>query len=72
MWNSILLSWQLILGVLVMFALFMAALIWMEHRSGFKSSANRGSGQHHVRTEKPRPTAHVIRVVRCEGQDRAA
>jgi len=63
MWNSILLSWQLILGVLIMFALFMGGLIWMERGSASKTRK---------RSEQARPTARVMRIVRCEKQDRAA
>ncbi|MEL7603439.1 MAG: hypothetical protein AAGU77_09820 [Bacillota bacterium] len=63
MWNSILLSWQLIAGVLVMFALFMGALMMMERGAAAKNRK---------RTEQAKPAARVIRIVRCEGQDRAA
>ena len=63
MWESILLSWKLIVGVLGLFALFMAALLLMER--GITPKGRR-------RTAQVKPASRVIRIVRCEKPDRAA
>lgn len=56
MWEAILQSGQLILGVLVAFGVFMAALILVER-----------SPKRHRRAARP-----TLRVVRCEKQNKAA
>lgn len=62
MWEAIMQSGKLIIGVLVMFAIFMAALVIME----------RGGRQRRSRRRQPRPELRVMRAVRCEKQDKAA
>lgn len=59
MWDAILQSGRLIIGVLVMFTVFMAALFIME----------RGGRRRRPGRRQARP---ALRVVRCEKQDRAA
>jgi hypothetical protein len=63
MLESLLMSWQVIAGVLAVFAVFMAGLFWMER--GASSKGRRRSAQ-------SRPESRVMRVVRCEKQDPAA
>jgi hypothetical protein len=63
MLESLLMSWQVIVGVLVVFAVFMAGLFWMER--GASSKGRRRAAQN-------MPQSRVMRVVRCEKQDRAA
>jgi hypothetical protein len=59
MWEIIVQSGQLIIGVLALFALFMAALFFMER------------GVRRKRTEK-RYMRPALRVIRCEKQNKAA
>lgn len=59
MWEALWQSGRLVIGVLLAFALFMAALFVME----------RGAQQKRADKRRPRP---ALRVVRCEKQDKAA
>ena len=62
MWEAIIQSGRLIIGVLVLFAIFMAALFIME----------RGSRQRRSGRRQARPALRVVRTMHCEKQDKAA
>ncbi len=62
MWEALWQSSSLIAGGLALFAVFMAALYFME-RGGFKKSSHK--------RQQP-PALRVVRAAHCEKQDKAA